>query len=357
MSIRSSYLRRSRALRLAALLALLPMLLSVPRFSASAHATLAKGPWTIGVSNDLIGNGWREEMVCSVKAEAASTNGLVNKVIVVENQLDTAKQISQIRDLISAGVNAIIIDPPDATSLNGVIQQAVSRGIVVVVVDQLVTSKLPYQAENDQVAYGRLGMEWLARQLHGHGNVVVLRGIAGAPADTDRETGIKQALKEYPGIHIVAETFTNWQFATGGSQMLTLLNSHKKIDGVWTSGIDYTVVQAFITAHRKFVPIVGADNNEFVHQLVTLHGQGLVGAAVTNPPPIGGVGAAIAIKVLQGQSVPKLTKLTPEVWDYAHSLAVLKSHYLPSQAASYGAQWGVPGYTHYKVRQIFACKV
>ena len=52
--------------------------------------------------------------------------------------------------------------------------------------------------------------------------------------------------------------------------MTALLNSGKKIDGVWTSGVDYTVVNAYRTAHRKLVPVVGADNNEFVHQLVTL---------------------------------------------------------------------------------------
>ena len=43
-----------------------------------------------------------------------------------------------------------------------------------------------------------------------------------------------------------------------------------KVDGVWTSGIDYTVVNAFKTAGKPLVPIVGADNNEFLKQLMTL---------------------------------------------------------------------------------------
>ena len=75
-----------------------------------------------------------------------------------------------------------------------------------------------------------------------------MRGIAGVPADTDRHTGFMQALKKYPGIKVVKQTFTGWQFATGGKQMLDILNSGVQVDGVWTSGIDYTVVNAFKTA-------------------------------------------------------------------------------------------------------------
>ena len=79
----------------------------------------------------------------------------------------------------------------------------------------------------------------------GKGNVVEMRGIAGVPADTDRHTGFRQALKKYPGIKVVKSTFMNWDFATSGKQMLDILNSGVKVDGVWTSGIDYTIVNAF----------------------------------------------------------------------------------------------------------------
>ena len=57
-------------------------------------------------------------------------------------------------------------------------------------------------------------------------------------------------------------------------------SSHEQeIDGIWTSGIDYTVVEQFETADVPFVPIVGADNNGFVQQLIELEGDGLTGAA------------------------------------------------------------------------------
>lgn len=351
-------IKRSRALRLGLFVAITGSFFAMPRLTASAHPTHKSPPFTLGVSNNLIGNGWREEMVCSVKAQAKAS-GLVKPggVTVEENQLDTAKQISQMRDLISKGVDAIIIDPNTPTAMNGVIHEAISRGVVVVVVDQIVTTNEPYQVANDQRDYGRRGMQWLVDKLHGHGNIVILNGIKGAPANTAREQGQYDVLRRYHGIHVVATTYTNWLPATGGQQMLSLLNSGKKIDGVWTSGIDYTVVNAFKTAHKPFVPVVGADNNEFVHQLVTLRKQGLLGAAVTNPPPVGGVGAAIALRVLQGKHVVKIQLLHPKVWanDTLGGLKQLRAHYLPTRGPSYGAAWNVPGYTTYTKQQIFAC--
>ena len=341
------------AIRLAVAAMLVAAVFTAPRV-VSARSAASNGPWVLGVSNTLVGNGWREEMICSVRAEAKAS-GVVSKVLVHDVNGNAADQITGIRTLISGGANAIIINPADRDALNPVIATAHAHGVVVVTVDQLVSSPYAYKAENDQVAYGRIGMQWLADQLHGKGNIVLLRGIAGVPADTDRETGVKQVLAKYPNIHVLKEVFTGWQSTTGGSQMLTLLNAYKNIDGVWTSGIDAAAVDAFVTAHRKFVPIVGADNNQFIHYLLSMHDKGLIGAAVTNPATIGGVGASLAISVLKGQKVPMLTKLTPQVWDYAHTLSTLKANYFPSRPPTYSVRVTVLPYTHYTPAQLFAC--
>jgi len=328
---------------------------------AGAHSTVdaarsTAAGYTIGFANNLIGNGWREEMICAAKVQASVSTTPV-KVVVQENQANTALMISQIRNMISQGVNALIIDPPDPTSLNGVIHQAVQKGIKVVVVDQLVTSPDAYQVENDQVAYGKLGMQWLAKKLNGKGNVVLLQGAAGAPADTDRYNGIKAALAMYPGIKIVAQPHTGWDFAVGAKDITDLLNSNLKIDGVWTSGIDYPVVNAFKTAAKPFVPVVGADTNEFVKQLITMKSAGLIGSVVTNPSTVGGAGMALALDLLAGKTEPKISKLTPQVWDNQNNLAQLKSVYFSNRGATFTNQWQVPGWTTYtKAQFLTMCK-
>src|ERR687885_2091849 len=326
-----------------------------PTRSAAGKSGKTQAKYVLGVSNTLVGNGWREEMICSVKAQA-SASGKVSSVKIANRNGGPAEQNADLRNLISAGVNAIVVNPSSPSALNGVIAQAASRGVKVVSVDQRVTASQAYNATNDQVAYGRLGAMWLFKQLGGKGNVVEMRGIAGVPADTDRHTGFRQALKRYPGIHVVKQTFTGWSFAPGGKQMLDILNSGVRVDGVWTSGIDYTVVNAFRTAHKKLVPIVGADNNQFLKQLMTT--KGFRGAAVTNPATIGGVGAAIAIKLLKGQSVRKWVKLTPQVWDNgtAFGKRQIRANYSPSRPPTYSARLQVKPWTTYTKQQLFACK-
>ena len=307
------------------------------------------GNYVIGVSNTLAGNGWREQMICSVKAQALAS-GKVSKVIAISKNGGPTEQIQDLQNLISQGANAIIVNPSDREKLNPVIEQANSRGIKVVAVDQAVTAPGALVATNDQVAYGRLGAQWLADKLGGKGNVLYLRGIDGVPADTDRNTGFMEVMDKYPDIKLKT-AFTGWDFTKAGDIAVQELTA-ADYDGVWTSGTDYTVVNAFATAGKEPVPVVGADTNAFIAQLL----KGEPGAAVTNPAVIGGVGTAIALDALEGKNPPQQTLLTPEVWDVEKSKATLEKNNFPDRDANYSAAVEVKPYTTYTPEQLFACK-
>ena len=55
--------------------------------------------FTLGVSNTLVGNGWREQMICSIKAEALAS-GVVDEVVVINENGGPAEQIGHIETLI-----------------------------------------------------------------------------------------------------------------------------------------------------------------------------------------------------------------------------------------------------------------
>src|SRR3984893_14739727 len=201
--------------------------------------------YVVGVSNTLTGNGFREEMICSIKAQAKAC-GIVSKVIVANRTTDPSGQISDVRNLISAGVNVIVMNPSDRSALDAVIKQATDKGIVVVTVDQGVTSTTAYQLYNNQVKYATLGADWLFKQLGGKGNVVEMRGITGASAAADRHQGFLATKANYPGINVVKETFTNWSLDPAAQQIKDILGSGLKVDGIWTSGIDSNVVHHYV---------------------------------------------------------------------------------------------------------------
>jgi ribose transport system substrate-binding protein len=322
--------------------------------AAATEAPAQEGGFTIGVSNTLVGNGWREQMICAIKAEATAS-GLVDQVIVVNRNGGPTEQIADLEGLISQGVDAIILNPTDREGLNAVIEAAIAQGIVVVAVDQAVTAEGAYVVTNDQVAYARIGAEWLFETLGGQGQVVEMRGIDGVPADTDRHAGFQEALAKYPDIVVSAETFTGWDPSTGAQQALDLITT-TDIDGIWTSGIDYPVVEQFQTANVPFVPIVGADNNGFVQQLLELADDGLVGAAVTNPPAIGAVGLAIALDALTGQNPEQVTLLTPALFDTSN-VEGLQGLYAPDQQVGWSTYVNIPPYTSYSgSADVSACK-
>ncbi len=313
--------------------------------------------FVVGVSNTLIGNGWREEMICSIKAQAKAS-GIVSKVILANRNGGPPEQIADLRNLISAGANAIVVNPSSRDALDPVIKQAAARGIVVVAVDQPVSAPEAYVLSNDQEAYGRLGATTLFESLHGQGNVVEMRGIDGVPADADRHRGFEAALKQYPKIAVVATTFTGWSLNTAAKQTHDLIASGKKIDGIWTSGMDGVVVDAYRTAHAKYVPVIGADNNGFIGQLAELKPEGFTGAAVTNPAAVGGAGLAVALDVLRHKPHPHLIQLTPEVWSSAtpDGMAKLTSNYSAKHDPYYSVDIHIKPYTTYTAAELQACQ-
>jgi ribose transport system substrate-binding protein len=312
--------------------------------------------YTIGVSNTVQGNGWREEMICAIKAQALAS-GKVAKLNIAHRNTDAAGQLEDLRNLISAKVNAIVVNPADPAGIQAALAEATAAGIVVVAVDQAVTEPSAYIISNNQEQYAYLGAKWLFEQLGGKGSVVYMRGAAGASADSDRDKGFKKALAEFPDIKVAQETFTGWQQDQGKQQILDYIATGVPFDGIWTSGIDNVIVDALVESQATLVPVVGADNAGFVGQLNSV--EGLKGAAVTNPGSIGGAGVTLALQILDGQKPASQTVLVePALWENVTDAgkAQLKAAADPSLSPEWPVSISIKDWTSYTKDQIVACK-
>ena len=317
---------------------------------------MAADGYVIGVSNTVQGNGWREEMICAIKAQALAS-GKVASLNIAHRNTDAAGQLEDIRNLISAGVDAIVVDPADPAGIQPALAEAAAKGITVVAVDQAVTVPSAFVISNNQEDYAYLGAKWLFETLGGKGSVVYMRGAAGASADTDRDKGFKRALAEYPDIKIAQEVFTGWQQDQAKQQILAYLATGLPVDGIWTSGIDNVIVDALTESGAPLVPIVGADNAGFVNQLTSV--EGLKGVAVTNPGSIGGAGVTLAVQILDGKKPAQQTVLVqPEAWENVtpEGKAKLKAAADPSLSPEWPVSISIPNWTTYTKDQIVACK-
>jgi ribose transport system substrate-binding protein len=277
--------------------------------AAPGGSSGAAGSYKIGFANGGgVGNGWRESSICSVKAQAAAS-GKVSEVTFINHDTDAAGQLTDIRDLIAKDVDAIIINPNDPDALNPALAEAKAAGIVTVSVDAFVTDPNTWNLYNNQVKYAEIGAKWLFDQLGGTGTVWYTRGLAGHPADNDRDIGFKNVLKDYPNIKVVPSNdgvATGWDPATATQLTNDFIASgqYDKINGIWASGMGKQIVDAIKAANKPFVPIADADVGGFVTQLLDPTGfPDLKGAAVTNTASVGGAGITLALKLLNGETV------------------------------------------------------
>jgi ribose transport system substrate-binding protein len=276
---------------------------------SAAPASEAAKQYKIGYSNGGgVGNGFREEQVCTAKAQAKAS-GQVSELTTIHRNTDAAGQLSDLRDLIAKGVNAIVFNPNDPDALNPALAEAKTAGIVTVSVDAFVTDPATWNLYNNQVKYAEIGAKWLFDQLGGTGTVWYTRGLAGHPADNDRDIGFKNVLKDYPNIKVVPSNdgvATGWDPATATQLTNDFIASggYDKINGIWASGMGKQIVDAIKAANKPFVPIADADVGGFVTQLLDPTGfPDLKGAAVTNTASVGGAGITLALKLLNGETV------------------------------------------------------
>jgi ribose transport system substrate-binding protein len=283
---------------------------SAPAASAAAGGTTGDAtgaPFTIGISNGFVGSEWRTQMIAELQAanEAYKTAGLTKDLVIESADTDVQGQTQQIRNLINRGVNAIIINPNSPDGLNPVIKEAKDAGIIVIAIDQEVSAPEAINVVIDQTEWARMSAKWLVEQLGGQGNVVVVNGIAGHPANEARYNGVKEVFGANPGIKVLNVVNANWDQATGQQQMANLLASQPDIDGVWTQdGMALGVLQALNAANPSEWPVVVGEARAGYMKLwhtIAEKQPNFKSYGVINPPSVAVSGMRIALQLLSGK--------------------------------------------------------
>src|SRR5689334_21720354 len=264
----------------------------------STHA----GKLKIALANSFIGNTWRLEMENTFRA-ACKMAPFQSEVScsVYNSGNDVGKQTQQISNLISQQVDAIVIDAASPTGLNGIVKQACARGILVISFDNIVTDKCGLTVNTDQIKFGQLGGQYLATQLHGKGNVVMVTGVAGTSVDADRNNGVESVIKKYPNMKIVAHYSGSWDSSTAHRATAAQLPSLPQVDGVWVSGGTDGVVKAFLDAGKPVPVVAGEGENGYRRYMLPggYNGQHVDGISIGQPPFLSVASLELAREILE----------------------------------------------------------
>lgn len=267
--------------------------------------------YVIGLSNFSLGNSWRVQMIEEAKY-AASQNKDVERLIVTHSEGDISKQIADVEDLITKKVDAILITAQSPKALAPVCEKAVDAGIVVVgFVCEVQSDKVASIVNIDQVEFGRVQGEWLAKTLNYKGKIIAFNGIKGTSVSLQRFQGAKSEFDKYPGIKIVTTVWADWDYAKAKRAMESLLAAYPDIDGVWSQGgaMSEAVIEAYLERGKRPPPVTGEDGNGFLKIWKKIRDSGKYpgydSIATSMPTWASAKAMEVALDALAGKSVPK----------------------------------------------------
>lgn len=286
-----------------------------------------EGPYTIGFSNAGLGDSWRVVMQHSVMTAAAENSDQIEKLIITDAGHDDSKQVADIQDLISRGVDLLIVSANTQQALDPAVTRAMKQGIPVVMMDRRIASDnfVTFVTASDAMM-GRLFAQWIVEKLDGEGNVVMLAGQAGSSPSENREKPAREVFAQYPGINVLETVYSDWSPVKGKQVMQGMIAKHgENIDAVWSAHGLQTPgsVEAFLEAGwapETIPPHTTADVNGPL-QLAIEHDIPML--EVGYPPAMGGISVGVALDVLAGAPVPCIYEINAQI-------AVSEGHNTPS---------------------------
>ena len=275
----------------------------------SLPSATAADKLVIGFSQGTMNHPWRVAMVDGNKKYATEHYPDVD-LVVTDGQNQATKQVSDVESLISRGIKVLVISPLQAQALTPIVKQAMEANIPVVTLDRAVNTKVTCQVGAQNKPIGVEAGKFIAEKLNGKGNVIEVQGTAGASATIDRHDGFREALKDSPGIKVVADQFCDYlrepavkfvedmlqRFGPGQLQAIYAHNDEMALGAI-------KAVEA--AGRSKEIVIIGIDGQNSAFQAVK---DGKL-AATFIYPFCAPEGIEYAYKIAKGEQVPPVVEL------------------------------------------------
>jgi len=222
-----------------------------------------------------------------------------------------------VEEFVSAHVDLLIISPKEAAPLTEPVAKAMDAGIPVIVLDrQLLGDKYTCFIGADNKKIGHAAGEWIVKKLGGKGKLVELKGLMTSIPGQDRDRGFRDAIAG-TGIEIIFDADMKWLEPEARQEMESALSRFPKIDCVYAHndpGAHGAYLAAKTAGREKEMIFVGID--ALPQEGLAYAQQGILDA--TFQYPTGGAEAIdTALKILQGQTVPKEITLGSRLFDKA----------------------------------------
>ena len=235
----------------------LSMLLALTACSTSQKSDKVKIGVTLMDFSTEFGIGLKDYM--TAKADAMGDVELT----VVDAGGDAAKQLQQVETFISQKVDAIIMQPQEQEACSPAIDKAKAAGIPIINCNSLtITEPDAYVGSNDSES-AEIAMTYIAKQLGGKGNVLMMHGHPGQTAEVKRTEGAMDILAQNPDMTLLDEQTADWDRAEAMTLMENWIQAYgDQINAVFCQNDEMALgaLNALVQAGKKDnVLVVGVD--------------------------------------------------------------------------------------------------
>jgi ribose transport system substrate-binding protein len=245
--------------------------------------------------------------------EAADRLGVNLQVQAAEREIDVEKQMQIVENMIQTGIQALVITPSGSREIVAALVKAKNAKVPIIVVDTRVDARAAADAGvktetfvgSDNYAGGKLAGEYLAKVTGGRARVGILEGIPGHETGDSRLRGFRDALKDTPGVTIVASQPANWERDQGFNVFQNMLQAHADIDSVFACSdlMALGAIEAIRAAGKTgTIKVIGFDALDDAKKAIA---AGTMEASVAQfPSEMGRAAVESAVKVIRGEALP-----------------------------------------------------
>lgn len=288
-------------------------------------------PITIGFSQTGFNHPWRVSMLESLQAEACRHPNV--SLVVLDGNVDVAKQNNDVRDLIARGVDAVIMSPVESAALVPAARAVMNEGLPLVVLDRDVPTEKTLFIGQSNVTMAEGVAKKMAEDLGGKGKIVVITGLQGSSPAVDRNKGMENVLKDYPDIEVLVTGDGQWIREPAVKLMEDWLTAYPEISAVFSHAEEssWGAQLAIARANRckDGIKHYTFDGSNAGFKAVK---AGTFGADGNYTPFIGDIGLRAVLYTLTGKEIP-------DAQDYAEPGKTLALPDSPVVTAANADEW------------------
>lgn len=229
----------------------------------------------------------------------------------IKDESDLSQQVALVEQMISIGVDAIILAPADSRALVPVARRAQQAGITVINIDNKFDpevlaeagTKVPFVGPDNREGARKVG-EALAAELDAGDQVAIIGGIPTAFNAQQRQAGFEDAMLE-AGVEVVSVQSGGWEQAKGNTVAAALIREYPDLKALLCANDNMALgaAAAVRQSGKSGIQIVGFDNIGAIQQMIA-EGR-ILATADQHGDQLAVFGIETALKILLGEAPPE----------------------------------------------------